>query len=199
MFTFYCASVKIDSGSQQLPNIEFGLFTAKKYFVVNNNTFRVRDGCSAFHADRLFDSQWKAARAFGCITVLLGGFAVLTSIFGPMCRGLSESSWKILAGLYIVVLPFFQGLTFLMFRSKICSGEARFFNFMNDGYGNCQWNSGSTANVFGIFLWFLAGGVMLVLGAPDNSETQGRESPAPTKTPEVGVAPPADVEVQSDN
>lgn len=85
---------------------------------------------------------------------------------------------------------------------------------MNDEYGDCRWNSGSTANVFGIVLWFAAGAAMLVSGTP------AREHPKPAETQEVtyqrsvnpdgtvtvnqtnvvkgtAVAPPADAERQS--
>lgn len=53
------------------------------------------------------------------------------------------------------------------------------YDFMNSDYGDCQWNGGSTANVCGIILWFLAGALMLFSGVPH------RESPQPAETQEV--------------
>ena len=177
LFTFYCESVQVESTTDaSRPTVEFSLFMTKQYYVQEfpENNYRTKTGCFYFEDDISFDSKFKTARAFGCLTLLIGGFAIIVSIFGPICYRLSDSAWKALAGLYMVILPLFQGLTFLMLKSELCSGDALMFDFMEGDYGSCQWNSGSTANVFGISLWFLAGTAMLFVGAP----VRARREPA---------------------
>jgi hypothetical protein len=109
----------------------------------------------------------------------MGGFAILASILGTLCHRLNKTAWNQLAGLYMVILPLFQGLTFLMLRSELCSSNSPIFAAMEGDYGSCQWNSGATANVFGIVLWFLAGVTMLKMGVPV------RERRPPPETQEV--------------
>ncbi|GAX11394.1 hypothetical protein FisN_22Lh068 [Fistulifera solaris] len=166
LFTFYCESVQIKPmNDSSLPTVEFSLFTEKQYYVEEfpNNNYRTKVGCF-YHDDLNYDAEWKTARAFGCLTLLIGGFAILAAIFGSLCHRLSQTSWNQLAGLYMVILPLFQGLTFFMLRSELCSNNSPIFR--EGDYGSCQWNSGATANVFGIVLWFLAGATMLISGAP---------------------------------
>lgn len=186
MFTLYCEAIKIESSNSNVPTVEFGLFTSRKYFTLGNNNFRVKTGCFyTFGTDIFFDSKWRAARAFGAMALIIGGLAAIATIFGALSNRFNESSWQTLAGIYMVILPLFQGLTFLMLHSRMCSGEARLFSFMDEFYGECQWNSGSTANVFGIVLWFATGAFMLVSGLPI-PESPTMEVPA-SKSPSTAV------------
>ncbi len=182
LFTFFCESVQVESTDASLPTVEFGLYTTKRYYIQEfpDNNYKVKAGCFYFDEDYPFDSKWKTARAFGVLTVVLGGLAIIASIFGPFCYPISESMWKAMAGLYMVILPLFQGLTFLMLRSELCSENSQIFDFMEGDYGGCQWNGGSTANVCGVILWFLAGAAMLFAGAPVR-ETSNK----PAETQEV--------------
>ena len=184
LFTFFCESVQVEPTTDTtLPTIEFGLYTTKRYYIQEfpAGTYRVKTGCFYFESDISFDSKWKAARALGATTVAVGGLAIIVSIFAPMCYRVSDSAWKGLAGLYMVILPLFQGLTFLMLQSEFCSGNGLFADFaeVEGEYGSCQWNGGSAANVCGIILWFLAGAAMLFSGTP------ARKSPGPAETQEV--------------
>ena len=173
LFTFFCESVQLQSNDASLPNIEFGLYTTKRYYAQEaENGFTVKSGCFYFDEDVSFDSKWKTARAFACMTIIVGGIAFIVSIFAPMCWGLDERAWRALAGLFIVILPFLQGMTFLMLRSETCSGDSRIFDFMDGSYSGCEWNGGSTANVCGIVMWVLAGAVMLFSGAPVSANRQ---------------------------
>ncbi len=181
LFTFFCESVQVESTDASLPTVEFGLYTTKRYYIQEfpDNDYKVKTGCFYFDEEYPFDSEWKTARAFGVMTITLGGLAIIVSIFGPCCFPISDSMWKAMAGLYMVILPLFQGLTFLMLRSELCSENSQIFDFMEVAYGGCQWNGGSTANVCGIILWFLAGAAMLFAGAPV------RETSKPAETQEV--------------
>jgi len=175
--------VQVESTDASLPTVEFGLYTTKRYYIQEfpDNNYRVKTGCFYFDSDVSFDTKWRAARALGCTTIAVGGLAILVSIFVPMCYRISDSAWKALAGLYMVILPLFQGLTFIMLKSKLCTGNGVFFDFMEVGssYGSCQWNGGSSANVCAIILWFLAGVTMLFCGTPNCG------SPEPAETQDV--------------
>lgn len=76
-----------------------------------------------------------------------------------------------LAGISIIILPLFQGLTFLIFQSNACENNPVVSAIGTVGtvdlYENaCQWSDGLNANVTACVLWFAAGVYMLAIGAP---------------------------------
>jgi hypothetical protein len=85
--------------------------------------------------------------------------------------------WKSLGCVVLVIMPLFQGLGFLLFKSKACE-EAPVFDVLrdagldnltelaSDAYGECEWDGGSTANVLAVIFWFLAGVMIMVFPPP---------------------------------
>lgn len=69
---------------------------------------------------------------------------------------------------FLVVLPLFQGLTFLIYNSSFCTDNPilALYGVSDDYSSECQWNQGSTANVVSVVLWFLTGVAMMVVGCP---------------------------------
>jgi hypothetical protein len=86
----------------------------------------------------------------------------------------------------MILLAPFQGLLFLLFQSNACQENPVVANIEEafarvDLYeAECSWDAGSTANVFSVFLWFAAGVLLLVMGAPQWPEQPPVETQAVT-------------------
>lgn len=180
--SFWCESIKFTAleSSADLPDILGGVWYRQDttFEEVNGRIF-VRDVCVDYPNGTEVDSKWKTVRAFSIITPVLGGLLTVALWLAPCLYFATDSSWKAMALNFIVVLTLFQGLTFLLFKSSACT-QQQIVDVTSTLYDDeCQWESGSTANVVSTVLWFLTGLVMLKLGAPE------RPPPEPAETQTV--------------
>ena len=137
-------------------------------------SYSVSTTCTRINED-LFesvDAQWNTAKAFTIITPIFGGLLTFVLILAPCCYFLSAGQWRTIAIIYSVFLTLFQGLTFLLFPSSLCTGF-----LLSPENNNCTWAEGSTTNVIATVCWFLTGITMLAIGVPAQpprppSETQ---------------------------
>ena len=126
-----------------------------------------------------FDPYWKAVRAFSIITLIIGIFQTLSLWFIPCytnSRLSGEKKWKFIAFVYLILLTFFQSLSFLWYLSGSACDEYSPIYPMEDDYYNeilekvysnkCEWGSGSTSALVSTILFFSTGFVMLIIGAP---------------------------------
>lgn len=118
-----------------------------------------------------WDSKWKTARAFGVLAPLWGGLLTVVLWFAPCLYFLSAAQWQAVALNFSVIATLFQGLTFLIFQSSLCDDPSELLLFWSAAVpgetDGCQWEGGSTANVFSISLWFLTGVAMMAVGVPE--------------------------------
>jgi hypothetical protein len=181
--SFWCESIKFTAleRSEDLPDVRAGIWyrqdtevqeIAGKYFV--------RDVCVDYPSGTDLDSEWKTVRAFTIITPVIGGLLTVVLWITPCLYFLDDTTWRSVALLFIVVITLFQGLTFLLFQSIACTDSPILVYLGATAlYDNeCEWDSGSTANVVSTVLWFCTGLVMLALGAPKRPE----RPPAETQT-----------------
>ena len=169
-------------------------------------TVTTRDECVTWGEDE--DSKWIFVRAITVITPIIGGiFAVMLCMMQvcPPCTPIVRKSWNCMGLTFILVLTLFQGLAFLIFRSNACeenpfvrhltkiiegtledrgvsTSQEPAFDFRSGilWENECSWDKGSSANVAAVVFWFLAGAVMLALGAPASPD-ESDESPAQEK------------------
>ena len=106
------------------------------------------------------------------------GAAGLVALSLSLCR--SIPCFTCLAWMFILLLPFVQGLTFLLFSSNACTtnpladdtpegltDEAWSLLLNNVYHSECDWSVGSTTNVLGIVAWFFTG-ILLLYSRRDN-------------------------------
>jgi len=210
---FYCDSIRFnkqeglvsnDNGGNNTNNANFdnhialGPWTWKETKVdtiqdnAGNKRVFVRDVCVALPSSVDIDGTWKAVRAFSIMAPLIGGLATIIIALDNCTYFVSESQWKTLALTFTVVCTLFQGLTFLMFQSSLCSNNPINSVYPSETWdtiykSDCEWGGASTANVFAVVLYFLAGLAMLKVGAPSPPPRGPAETQAVTYTQTVNA------------
>lgn len=143
----------------------------------NNNSLLTFPGCVQYPSGYAVDSAWKATRAFSILATLLGGLFAVGLVLAPCFRRSGSSAnatgWTGSAFCFLVILPLFQGLTFLFLQTNLCQNDS------NNSNIDCKLVSGTSgANIAAVIFWFLTGISMLALGAPKHPE----RPPAETQT-----------------
>mmetsp|Transcript_14022 Transcript_14022/g.38752 ORF Transcript_14022/g.38752 Transcript_14022/m.38752 type:complete len:261 (+) Transcript_14022:91-873(+) len=200
IFAFFCKSVKIEAISVEgadflLGNndLRFGPWTQLRTKVIDVGpglTIQTQDSCVEWDNNPDIDSKWTAVRAFTIITVVLGALLTLIVSMADCIRPSHIAPlWRPISGCFLIVLPLFQGLTFLLFRSDACDANAVTRNLEREHGSDewaprlyeeeCSWDTGSSANVISVVLWFATGVAMFVTGPPAAPER------APPETQEV--------------
>lgn len=173
LYSSWCQSFSLDPLSGVGDPLRFSLWYRRKTELVEiginnpNGTplYRTVNTCVEFN-DSYIDSQWRTARAFAIIAPIWGGLLTIYLWFAPLLFFGTPSLWKSVAFQYSTLVTLFQGLTFMVWKSRMCSHEFT-MNLGSFQYeAGCAWDEGSTANVFSISLWFLTGIAMMIVGAP---------------------------------
>ena len=180
IYGFWCESIKFEvqvEDSETFRDLHFGPFYQKetRYRDAPGGRYMVQESsCVDWTTDSNTDGSLKAVRAFSIMAPAIGGLMLIVLWLGPCWRSrLFERYWRIIGLIYVLLVTSLQGLTFLFFSSNGCSDNPVVAlieeDFQRDDLydSDCQWDQGSTANVFSTFLWFAAGATMLVLGKPN--------------------------------
>lgn len=197
LFSFWCDSIKFvaqDEDNDLISDLHFGPWYQKETRYVTDNTISSpRDVveqervCVEWSADSNVDAAWKLVRVFSVIVPLVGGLLAIPLWFRPCLAGrLSSKAWRMIALVNVILLAPLQGLLFLLFQSNACQ-ENLVIATIEEAFArddlyetDCSWDQGSTANVFSVFLWFAAGVLLLVMGAPQRPEQPPVETQAVT-------------------
>jgi hypothetical protein len=194
--SFWCESIKFTAleSSQDRPDIRAGIWYIQDTELQEiAGKYVVREVCVEYPSGTDLDSEWKTVRAFTIITPVIGGILTVGLWIAPCLYFLNETTWRSVALLFIVVITLFQGLTFLLFESVACT-DSPILDFLGatELYEDeCEWDSGTTANVVSTVLWFCTGLAMLALGAPQRPERPPTETQTvtyqQTENPEGGT------------
>jgi hypothetical protein len=182
--SFWCETIKFIPSSRRrlsIPSLHFGLWSVRSTTIDNlgiagNVRIVVRNTCVSYPSLLNIDSSWKAARAFSVVALILGCVVTLTLVvLSCISSDFTKRSWSLLVVLCLVILPLFQGLTFLILQSNACRDNAVVTSIgilqgVSSYSDECDWDAGSSANVAAVVLWFAAGMVMLTLGPPERDE-----------------------------
>lgn len=206
LFTFYCQSVQVNV-DMAYPNsnnvqgetlsIELGPWYVRDYTWVDLPINNEKQGgrpyqtkvsqCRAVDdAGISVDAPWKAARALGVLSFLMGAIATIVLGFAPCQVGdYRKANMMMMVVLFVAAL--LQGLTFVAFNSHLCdeSADSNVWLYLNKNteYGatyesrGCEWNSGSTSNVFAIVLYGAVLAWLALLGPPVTPMEEANRGP----------------------
>lgn len=148
----------------------------------NGETSIDRDEVCVPFSDADLDGKWLTVRVLTILTLIVGVLATIVLALSMCTKSLfNATNWKYLAALFLVVLPLFQGLTFLLLSSNACTTNPLVDELALEGSASdvvwkvylatvyepeCEWSHGSTANVIAVVCWFLTGISMICLGEP---------------------------------
>lgn len=225
--SFFCETVKFTASGQWNGTIDFtptdihiGPWSQKDTVLVSRTNlagdtyYYVRDVCINFGSDQVdIDSKWKAVRAFSIMTPIIGGLLAFFILLSNCTYYLSASTWKNVIIIVGVILPIFQGLSFLLLNSNACainpllSSNPSQETISNDQWSewikllypdeDCSWDIGMTMNVLSTLFYFIAACCMYYTGVP----TQPPQPPPETQevTYERTVGPDGTVTVAQTN
>jgi hypothetical protein len=170
---FSCLLVKFDPAAfDNLATFHFGLFSYSKLTSVavsfTNSQVTAEGECSPYDDSVDFDGTWRAARAFAIIATIIGGVVVI-GMWLVLClsRHSTENFWNLAILLCLLVLPFCQGLTFLILRSELCKDNPvlELLGGLGLYSDQCELDTGGMLNIVATIVWFLAG--LLVVAIRD--------------------------------
>lgn len=158
--------------------------------------YLVRQVCRYFPDDTDIDANWKVVRAFSIMTPIIGALMAILILFSNCTYYLSPAGWKKASFMFLVILPIFQGLSFLLLESNACSSNPvlgvappspittdvnTWIALLNSVYeSDCTWSKGMGCNVAATVLFFVTGALMLALGTPTAPPTPPPETQAVT-------------------
>jgi hypothetical protein len=190
---FWCRSHNFKALNKYWPTWQFGIWryrhtTYKRASVIGDggDTWMVdRHSCHAYPGNTKIDGAWKAARVFSILSTILGTLILLSLLAAPFVFRHKLNLWRMLALLTLLLMPLFQGLTFLILRSDMCRNNNEFDQLGNSMQGydaDCRWDTGSTFNLISVLLWFLVGLLMMVCHPHKKEETVHKETEVHTTT-----------------
>ena len=220
--SFFCETVKFTASGEWVGTIDFtptdvhiGPWSQKDTVLVSRTNlagdtyYYVRDVCTNFSGEVDIDSKWKAVRAFSIMTPIIGGLLAFLILLTNCTYYLSASTWKNVMVLFGVILPLFQGLSFLLLSSNACGTNPllssnpsqdtvtneEWIGWIRSLYPDeeCSWDVGMTMNVLSTVLYFGTACCMYYTGVP----TQPPQPPPETQevTYERTVGPDGTVTV----
>jgi hypothetical protein len=170
------------SSNLNLPTLHYGVWLQRDTEAVavtdgSGTSIYVYDKCRSIPSAVEIDSRWKASRAFATMAPCLGILLLIPVWCASCCGEKVRSMWKSLGCIILVIMPLFQGLGFLLFKSSACE-EAPVVDVLKDAgltalgelasevYGECDWDGGSAANVIAVVFWFLTGVAVMFFPPP---------------------------------
>jgi hypothetical protein len=188
--SFWCQTIKFnptsDSGVSDGAALQFGPWyqnsVQQSTVVVGGETkIFINNVCVLFPSGTYVDPKLKAARAFTVIAGVVGGMMTVGLWLAPCAYGRAAANWKCYAVTLMTFVTAFQGLTFLVYPSSLCTDNPviAMMGWEDSFESECAWDQGTTCNVVSTVLWFLTGVCMLVQGPPQ------RPPPEPVETQAV--------------
>lgn len=212
---FWCETVQFATNGDWVGTVEFtpsdiqiGPWNQKDTVLVSRTNidgstyYFVRDICTDFSGPVDIDAKWKTVRAFSIMTPIIGGLLACVLFFTNCSYYLSEATWKNVIILFLVLLPLFQGLSFLLLNSNACANNPLLSanpspdTITNDTWSEwvrtaypdteCSWDVGMTANVVSTVLYFVTALFMIYTGVPTRPPQEPPQTQEVTYERQVG-------------
>jgi hypothetical protein len=179
----WCESIAFNSPSDQLPNLNYGIWYQQKTVVeeLSGNRIVVVNKCVDYPGSIDVDAKWKTARAFSIIAPVIGGFITFFMWFAP-CMNFGEALWK-QGGCWLIFVAMCQGFTLFFLGSNACVDNPLVLSlgvFYDD---TCVMDWGAKLSITSVVFWFVAGAAMMfVIPAPTPPERPPPETQTVTHT-----------------
>ena len=174
--------------------MEFGVWFYRGWsYVTSEGEVFVFETCYNYPEGTVYDANWKSAKAFNTMALIIGGFAVFVT-FSAACMEVSKKTLQIV-GMLNMVCCLFTGLTLLLLNSNACNNNLNVATFEQafPSLGltfpdTCTMGVGAKTTVSATVLWFVAA-IAACMSSPkpqgEAAEDLVKEEPVPVDSGEV--------------
>lgn len=153
------------SGFVEPVKVQFGIWSYQFWTVATSTGGSVIfETCHRYPPDFVVDGNLKAARAFSTLAFIFGGVFLFSNLLSS-CVSPLRNTPKLEAPAFLVAC-IFQGLTFLLLHSSLCTDNALIAKLEGDvaSLGNsgvefpetCSVSTGARCTIAAIVFWFMA-------------------------------------------
>ena len=150
----------------------------------------VLETCNRYPDGTSIDTNWKSARAFSTMTLIIGGIVTFISLLSCIINP-SSTAYKA-GGMLFLLCCLFQGLSLLMLDSNACKNnivvdnlEAQ-FNSENSNQlqfnETCSMGQGAKCAIAATIFWFVAGVAAMKVKPQDREPNLQQTHDAPMKS-----------------
>eukprot|EP00549_Striatella_unipunctata_P017421 CAMPEP_0118714754 /NCGR_PEP_ID=MMETSP0800-20121206/26403_1 /TAXON_ID=210618 ORGANISM="Striatella unipunctata, Strain CCMP2910" /NCGR_SAMPLE_ID=MMETSP0800 /ASSEMBLY_ACC=CAM_ASM_000638 /LENGTH=194 /DNA_ID=CAMNT_0006620663 /DNA_START=258 /DNA_END=842 /DNA_ORIENTATION=- len=167
---FLCAFVGIEAFKGNL-SIKFGIWQLTRWSAaVEGGELEFSESCVQYPEEIGVDSTWQAARAFSILSPIVA-FTCIVAAAVSICANLGKTGWNLI-GLGFLFAAFFQGLTFLILQSNLCSNDPILEDFesitgINLTINDCQLEWEAYACIAAVVTYVLTSLLMFATSAPN--------------------------------
>lgn len=168
-----------NSGFSEPVTMRFGIWTWESWTFVTSTggSTVVYETCSHYPSDEKIDSNWKAARAFSTVALVVGGVFLFSNLI-LSCISSSQNKLRF-EGLCFMLTSIFQGLSLLLLGSVLCNDNdlviklSEEINLRDFGMETtCSMHSGANCAITAVVFWFLAGLTSRMASLSEKSEVE---------------------------
>lgn len=172
------------SGEIEPVSLQFGYWYYQSYEVAttndNNSTTIVEGSCDIYPPSMNIDNNWKAARGFNLVAIILGGSLLMLDIFQGCLSTKQKRSFRTGAVGYFVCF-LCGGLSLLILDSNVCKDNILIEELnskvpMLQFQETCSISTGGKTTIAATVMWFVASvGTALLHPAQRKDERRGED------------------------
>jgi hypothetical protein len=169
--------------------LEFGVWYYRgwSYVIGSEGEVYVFETCWNYPEETVYDANWKSAKAFNTMALIIGGMVVFVTMFAA-CSAPSKKIFQI-AGMSNMVCCLFTGLSLLLLNSNACNNNLNVETFelafpvLNLTFPDtCTMGVGAKTTISATVLWFVAAIAACMSGPNPQGEAADdlvKEEPVP--------------------
>lgn len=164
---FGCSFISFTSktGFANPVTVQFGIWSYQFWTIATSvGGSVIFETCHRYPSSVNVDGNWKAARAFSTMALLVGGIFLFANLISA-CLSPSRKTSRAEAPAFLVAF-FFQGMSLLLLKSALCQDNSLIRQLQKDAgiLGNngvefqdtCSLSTGANCTIAAIVFWFLA-------------------------------------------
>lgn len=153
------------SGFNEPVTVKFGIWSYQFWTVATSvGGSVIFETCHSYPSDVAVDGNWKAARAFSTLTLIIGGGFLLRNLITGCVAPLRRASQSEPPAFLLAAI--FQGLSLLLLNSTLCTNNQLLVRLQSEAekIGNadmdfpdtCSVSVGANCAIAAVVFWFLA-------------------------------------------
>ncbi|KAL7540069.1 hypothetical protein ACHAXR_009851, partial [Thalassiosira sp. AJA248-18] len=151
----------LDSGENEPVSLHFGYWYYQSWQVAPNSTAVIEESCHLYPSSITIDNNWKAARGFNLIAIIIGGSLILLDIFQGCLSTKRNRSLRMVAIGYLICC-ISSGFSLLLLDSNVCKNNT-LIEELNQLLPNaaqfqetCSISKGGKSTIASTVMWFVA-------------------------------------------